>query len=261
MSVAFSPPPGLNEGHLGAFWAAHRNKMPHVVATSPIAASNEVFGPATQWLPPALQVALSNQPQCRLQMSSDDGQWMCQLQRDRIVSNWRHKKPEIYPRFGTAFSRFKELCGLWKEFLVRVNLEPPSPAMWELTYVNRIKKGTLWNDPQDWPNILPGLWRGEFIAAEGLTMRGLQGQWVWDLSSLPARLYVESRPSTTSEKPPEETLMLNLTARGPIRANGATDWEGIISPYLNKGHELIVLTFDAITSDAAKQHWRRHGAS
>lgn len=257
--MAFTPPAGLNEAHLGAFWAEHRKRLPNVDSTAPIAAASETFGAASRWLPPALHVALSNEPQCRLQLTSDDGQWMYQLQRDRIVSNWRHKKPEVYPRFGVAINHFNELWNFWNAFLAEVKLPPPSPTMWELTYVNRIKKWDAWDGPQDWPKLLPGLWGGEFAAAEGLTMGGLHGQWVWNLASPPARVYVESRPAKTSDTPPQEALMLNLTARGPIVSSKDANTESIITSSLNKGHELIVLTFDAIVSDAAKHHWGRHG--
>ena len=109
MSLQFDPPKGVNQAHLGAFWATQRNLLPIVRAVQPIVSPNEDFGNRRgQWLPPSLQLALTNEPDCRLQMISSDEQWMCQVQRDRLVINWR-KRSEQYPRFSSTWSRFRKL--------------------------------------------------------------------------------------------------------------------------------------------------------
>ncbi len=263
MSVQFEPPRGLNLAHLGAFWAGQRSTFPVVRSAEPIPSTNEVFGDHVQWLPPALLLALTNAPDCRLQMASSDDQWMCQVQRDRLVVNWR-KRNEQYPRFSATWSRFIDAWSDWRKFVSELNLAPPIPRQWELTYVNRIPKDDLWDAPSDWPKIFPGIWGGNFANIEGASLKGLQGQWVWESSNPVARLYVEPKPGRTHDNPSQPVLLLNLTARGLIdineskdRTNDAGEIEAIKSG-MSCGHGLIVSTFDKLASADAKKTWGRH---
>jgi uncharacterized protein (TIGR04255 family) len=263
MSVQFDPPGRLNTAHLGAFWWTQRQEFPTVRVVQPIPAHPEDFTDEGQWLPPSLQLALSEEPLCRLQFSSADEQWLCQIQPDRLVVNWR-KRNVAYPRFGETLSRCLKAWKIWCEFLAAEKLDRAVPKLWELTYVNRVPKEELWQQPSDWPNVFPGLWGGQSTAINGVQLRGLHGQWVWDRATPRARLYVEPRPARSSDNPPNELLMLSLTARGPVLAEPATpnpDSSRAITAGMNVGHELIVLTFDAINSDKAKLHWKRHDDS
>lgn len=261
MSVQFEPPPTLNVAHLGAFWTTQRELFPNVRATPPIMATIEDFGAERQWLPPSLRLAFSDEPQCRLQMTSNDGQWMCQIQSDRLVVNWR-KKVQEYPRFDETFIRFRSAWQSLERFFDEEKIPPPSARLWELTYVNRIPQGDLWRSPGDWPSIFPGLWGGEFASTQGLALCGLRGQWVWDFAPQKARLYVEPSPARSVDDPPSDLLMLNLTARGPIELNDDdarnTGGGKGIEDGMNLGHDLIVFTFDAIASNRAKEYWNRH---
>ena len=262
MSVQFDPPSNLTLAHLGAFWATQKENFPKVRATQPIAASNEDFESEGPWLPPSLRLAFIDEPQCRLQMTSADEQWMCQFQPDRLVVNWR-KKSEDYPRFEKTLERFQASWHRLQEFFADEAISAPEPRLWEVTYVNRIPKGDLWQCPADWPQVFPGLWGNEFSSADGLSLRGLRGQWVWDYAPGHARLYVEPSPARSADNPPVELLMLNLTARGPIKSKGdcgeTMDSIDAIESGMNLGHDLIVSTFDQISSTQAKVHWGRHG--
>ena len=159
MSIQFEPPRGLNAAHLGAFWMTQRHDLPNVRTLQPIPSVQDDFGGVGQWLPPSLQFALNTEPDCRFQMVSADEQWMCQLQRNRIVVNWR-RRAEHYPRFGATWQRFRELWTCWREFLGSMGLPRTRPQIWELTYVNRIPQGELWSQAGDWPQVFPGLWGG-----------------------------------------------------------------------------------------------------
>ena len=261
MSVQFDPPKRLSLAHLGAFWDRQKEAFPHVRAVQPIATTSEAFG--SQWFPPSLQLALTNEPDCRLQMVSSDDQWMCQVQLNRLVINWR-KRSEVYPRFDSTWTRFQSILHAWQEFLSEYKIGPVKSRLWELTYVNRIPKGELWQEPADWPGVFPGLWGGNFATVQDGFLRGFHGQWVWELADPPARLYVEPKPGRTSEEPPQDLFLLSLTARGPIAEEGAeATFDGpsvasLIEAGVEVGHKLIVETFDAIASDAAKKAWGRH---
>lgn len=261
MSIQFDPPKGLNQAHLGAFWAGQRSILPMVRSAQPILATNEVFGDQVQWLPPALHLALTNEPECRLQMTSADDQWMCQVQRDRLVVNWR-KRSNQYPRFSATWNRFLDVLRAWQNFLIDLKFAPLKSRQWELTYVNRIPKENLWQSPSDWPKMFPGLWGGNFATIEGASLRGCQGQWVWETTDPVVRLYVELKPGRTNENPPQPVLLLSLTARGPVLFNENEGQESVeieaIRFGMSRGHDLIVTTFDTVASNAAKKVWGRH---
>lgn len=260
MSIQFDPPKGLNQAHLGAFWVTQKDTLPHVRAVQPIVTTNEVFGGQGQWLPPSLQLELTNEPDCRLQMTSSDDQWMCQVQRNRLVINWRKRNGE-YPRFSATWHRFRKACQAWETFLGGLEMAPLKLRLWELTYVNRIPKENLWDKPGDWPKVFPGLWGGNFAAVEGAELGGFQGQWVWESAEPPARLYVEPRPGRSVEEPHEDVLLLSLTARGLFSADFKSNKDPNTDPIesgMSSGHDLIVGTFDRIASDVAKKAWGRH---
>lgn len=260
ISVQFEPPKTLTLAHLGAFWATQKKSLPNVRAIQAIPTTTEPFGGQGAWLPPSLQLALSNEPDCRLQMTSANDEWMCQLQRNRIVINWR-KRSELYPRFSATRERFFESWKAWTSFLVESEIALPKLHLWEVTYVNRIPKPGLWETPSDWPKIFPGLWGGNFASHDATGLCGFHGQWVWESKGQPARLYVDSKPGRILDDPPQDVLIVSLTARGPVdlndkrsTANDDQSTDSIVTG-VNFGHELIVGTFEKIASSDAKQNW------
>jgi uncharacterized protein (TIGR04255 family) len=263
MSIQYQRPRGLNLAHLGAFWMTQRQELPFVHVQQPIASVSDDYGAAGQWLPPSLQLALKTEPDGRIQMVSADEQWMCQLQLNRIVVNWRRRRAE-YPRFDATQERFWNVWRSWREFLGCMNLERPQPQFWELTYVNRVPQGELWQEPKDWHQVFPGLCGGLYEAPGGSRLGGFLGQWVWESIDPPARLYVEPKPGRAADPPHRDELILSLTARGPIRApassSAAEDEREAerIEVGFAAGNNLIVTLFDSVTSDAAKVAWRRH---
>lgn len=261
MSVQFDAPKGLNVAHLGAYWEIQKDQLPRIRAAQPIATTNEIFNSQGQWLPPSLQLALTNQPDCRLQMTSADDQWMCQIQLNRLVINWRKRGSE-YPRYSATWNRFAAAWKSWLSFLSEHKLAPPIARLWELTYVNQIPQGKLWSGPRDWPGMLPGLWGGAFVDIEQAKLCGFHGQWVWESSHPQARLYVEPKPGRTVDEPSREVLVLSLTARGPVppsedSSNPDVRQDAQIETGMQVGHDLIVTTFDKISSKKARAHWRR----
>lgn len=265
MAVQFEPPPGLNQAHLGAFWSTRSDKMPKVRVVGPISSTNEDFeSSGRQWLPPMLQIELTDSPDARIQMTSDDEQWMCQVQLDRFVINWRKRNAE-YPRFHKTLDCFRDYWTSWLEFTRRHSITIKHLKAWELTYVNRIPTGSLWTSTDEWPKIFPGLWGAAFASPSGVNLRGFHGQWVWGVPDNSARLFVEPKPSRSNDTPPKDLLILSLTAKGPIMvsdggiANTVHDPEfQCIEAGMDKGHKLIVSMFDSITSEPAKIIWGRN---
>ena len=268
MSVQFEAPKSLDVAHLGDFWSSVKGQVPHVKSAQPIAAAPDDLDTGGQWLPPSLSFGLTNEPDCRLQMTTEDGQWMWQVQSDRLVANWR-KRTEDYPRYSAALRWFRDAWTRWCQYLDGEGSALPVPHRWEITYVNQIPSGAggLWQSPSDWPTIFPGLWPRELPAASGLSLTGLRGQWVWEHDNPRARLHVHPKPGRSKNL---DVLFLNLTAHGQVTRTGGEAGAGSapsptadeimeqIEPGLDLGHRLIVKTFDAIGSPTAKEHWQRH---
>ena len=264
ISARFSTDSTINPGHLGAFWSTVKDRFPTVASTQPIASRKDEA--AARWTPPSIQFALTNRPDCRLQMTqADDDAWMWQVQSDRLVVNWRRRPDSEYPRYSRTLEEFRQAWQSWTGFLDEIGIEGPVPLSWEITYVNEIPAGPneLWTSPSEWPTILPGLFGGPFQAEAGLALAGLHGEWVWDYAEPQARLVVNPAPATRND---QHLLMLTLTARGPVdqadpAEDSITSSSESLSAYekgLNLGHRLIVNTFDTLGSENAKQHWERH---
>jgi uncharacterized protein (TIGR04255 family) len=255
MSVQFDPPRALSQAHLGAFWSLQREDFPNIRANQPIDAVIDDFD--GQWVPSSIRFSWSNEPHIRLQMSSSDDQWMCQIQRDRLVVNWR-KREGVYPRFGATLERFKNAWQAFTQFAQAFEVQGIAPRTWEVTYVNRVPRSELWATALDWACVFPGLWGGRFIDIDGLSLSGASGQWAWKSTAGPSRVYAEARPGRTNDDPPQQLLMLNLTARGRVesRKNESDDFAPIEAG-MHTGHELILRTFESIASEQAKEHWRK----
>ena len=59
-------------------------------------------------------------------------------------------------------------------------------------------------------------------------------------------------PSRTTDKDPQEVLVLRLTARGPVVSPSD------VEKGLNLGHRVIVESFDSLISQKARTYWKRH---
>ncbi len=258
ISIQFDPPKGLNIAHLGAYWNTVRDIYPRVESAHPIPISHELFGiPA-----PFSFVMDTTSPECRLQMASADDEWMCQVQRDRIVINWRKRNAD-YPRYEQTSERFRSALSGWVNFL-RQNFEATTcnARSWEVVYINRVEDAA-WTTSNDWPKIVPGLFATGFEGIPNASLTSLNSQWIWESQSPRVRLYVEQKPFRRTPQG-ASSAFLNFIARGPLgQAPQGIDiydesvWE-IISPAIGSGRDMIVNTFHRLISDQARAIWRHH---
>jgi hypothetical protein len=265
LSVQFDTPARLTQAHLGAYWASQKERFPVVHSAQGLPAMNEEFAGGRSWLPPALRLALSEEPDTRVQMTSGDQAWVQQVQANRLVVNWRKRDQPFadYPRFEGALQQFKKSWGDWSRFLVSVGVSAPRPVVWEAVYVNRIPRGGLWETPADWQKIFPGLWAAPFGSVAGALLIGLQGQWVWETTEPAARLYVEPKPGRGPGPEFQDLLFVTFTARGRLALPQKTavsehDDLDAIERGIRWGHGLIVDAFDSLNSAEAKTAWGRH---
>ncbi len=158
----------------------------------PIRTDLESFASGSPFSGPPIQLEFINEPETRLMMSSADGDWLCQLQKDRMVINWRKAKSE-YPRYPAVKSKLHFMWGKGSDFASKVGGQTPVPAKWELVYVNRITPPST--QSLGWEKIVPGLFHDGLMEPQGGRLVGRRCQWVWDIESLNTRLVVDSRPA------------------------------------------------------------------
>ena len=94
LGVQFDRIRGLTNAHLGAFWAHIRalsTEAPvwdEVEDAAPLDFTYERFGEEDAWRPIGGMLKLSDRPETRLRIRSQDKEWMLQVQDGRLHLNW-----------------------------------------------------------------------------------------------------------------------------------------------------------------------------
>lgn len=252
LGFQFDPLPGLNNAHLAMFWQTlGEDAWPQINDTQLIQTVFERFGEEHKWVDRVRKLKLSSETSARLQMMNASSDRMVQLQNGRLHYNWRKQGPfDPYPRYAAVRSEFDAVHRAFEEFVRQRDLGALRMNQWEVTYVNHIDQGELWQSPSDWHRVLPSLLGS---GPKGLKFEGLGGSWHFELEPRLGRLHISLQLGKRTEEPEGEVIRLDLTARGPMEEEEGLD----LDRGLNLGHEMIVETFVAITSEEAHRHWSR----
>ena len=254
LGVQFQPLPGLTNAHLGAFWATLETQDWSTVADAlPLQNQSEQFSEAGKWSK-GLTFQLSQVPQSRMQAKNSTGDRMVQVQNGRLHFNWLGESGGPYPRYSAVKAGFCSALERFLEFLDRAELGKFQADQWEVTYINHIPQGTVWQTPADWgffqllqsvPTI-DGL-----IAAESFG-----GEWHFVIPPKAGRLHVgwQHALKTSPDQKEQEIVQLTLTARGPVAVEKSEPRENLLDG-LDIGHETIVRSFERLTSKEANRFW------
>jgi uncharacterized protein (TIGR04255 family) len=254
LSIQFKPIEDFTNAHLGLFWNRLRAEYPRVSDAEPIQPQIERFGSQLVRRPrlPTFQV-VAGHGAARLQMTSADERTMVQLQNGRLVYNWRRLADGRYPGWENVLPRFQTAFGTLKAMLKDEGLGRVEPNQWEVTYVNHMIKGVDWQEPADWPGLLPGFIGHAARGSVGMA-EYVEGNWRFLLPEEAGRLHVNVFHGFTGTEPDApEVLVLQLTARGGIDMDRGID----ASSGLVRGRAAIVQMFAAATGQVAHQRWER----
>lgn len=267
LGVQFDPLPDFANAHLGSFWKFMQDPgqgstglldWPNVSDAPPLAPAHERFGEGETWRHLGAQLKLTQDVSARIQFRNTDGNRMIQLQNGRLHYNWVGHTGNPYPRYRVVRPEFDEVFGRFQKFLVAERLGECRPNQWEITYVNHLPKGSVWNEPSDWRNVfvsLPGPWSGP----SAVRLESAGGEWHFEIVPQRGRLHIQLAHLRTGPSEPGETLRLMLTARGPVAEDTG---EGLsLEEGLSLGREAIVRTFKDITSESAHEYWGLHNDS
>ncbi|MEE9472893.1 MAG: TIGR04255 family protein [Acidimicrobiia bacterium] len=253
MSVQFAPLPNFSSPYAGWYWNQCLDEdWVKTEQASPLLDQFERFGSAANWTPVGAKfVVQSGIEPVRVQIVRRDEERMIQLQHNRFIYNWR-KRGDTYPSYEILRPEFDDQFEQFSRFVKDAGLGELEPNQWEMTYVNHIESGTLWQAPTDWSNVLPGFY-APARGVSGQQFESFGGEWHLVVAPNRGRLHVNVRHGRVGKPDGPEALVVQLTARGPIdESKGWTLHTGF-----ELGHKVIVRSFLALTSKTAQEHWGR----
>jgi uncharacterized protein (TIGR04255 family) len=251
LGVQFGPVVGLTSGHLGWFWKQYLGEeWAKATDAVPILDQFETFNEKRGWAiaGAAFQVGMGMPPH-RLQLTTESGDRMIQVQPTRFHYNWQ-RKAEAYPSYPQVRKEFDRYFESFCRFVADAKLGDVNPNQWEITYVDHIPSGELWSTPKDWHKILPGL-LGPGANLGGVALESLEGQWHYEIAPQLGRLHVSVQHGRLGEEA-TPGLLLTTTARGPISKEKGID----LNIGLNLGHDRIYQAFLELTSPEAQRTWK-----
>jgi uncharacterized protein (TIGR04255 family) len=252
LGVQFSSPQGITGAHMGKFWTELGKDWPKITEALPIPDQFETFNKIPQFLPPGTPLLIPRPLGSRFQITNAAGDRMIQVQSTRFHYNWQ-KASGKYPRYDKVREEFNAFFGQFQSFVRREGLGELLANQWEVTYIDFIRPGELWTEPNEWSKILPGLF-GFSRAQDQLRLESITGEWHYEISPQLGRLHIA--PAMGKVASSEELgLILSITARGPIGHDVPLD----LDRGLDLGHKMIVQTFLDISSQEAQRAWGRKG--
>ncbi|MFP3941453.1 MAG: TIGR04255 family protein [Thermoanaerobaculia bacterium] len=259
LGVQFEPLAGFGSVHSGLFWERIRESFPRVEERPTLQPVIERFGgrPARD-LGVRWQV-LDVPPPIRYWFLTEQGDQLIQLQSDRFLHNWRKRGPEdTYPRYEGIRQSFERELSLFQSFLTDHGLSHPEPNQCEVTYVNHIFPGDVWEHHSQLDRVLTitsGQYSDDFLGGPE-DSRFAARYIIPDHQGTPlGRLHISAKPGfeVSTGQP---IIVLELTARGQPQGEGT---RGVL-PFLDLGREWIVRGFTSITTPAMHQIWERTDA-
>jgi uncharacterized protein (TIGR04255 family) len=245
--ITFKPIPGLLAPHLGLLWNEFREEYPECKEVDPLVPVIETFDGEDQRVNPFSESFLP-----RIWFFSKDENGILQLQRDRLLHNWRKvRATDQYPRFRSVAENFQKYLAIFQRFLSASNLGTIAPEQLEMTYLNHIPQGEAWKTLADIGAVFPDFnWnnRTRFLPAP----ERLNWRTSFQLPNQSGRLHVVIQTAfRRSDRLP--MIVVELTVRGFPTTRTA---EALQSWY-EQAHEWIVKGFADLTSPSVHQLWNR----
>lgn len=252
LGVQFERIRGLHNAHLGAFWKILGDEWSEVNDAPPIEPVFERFGEES-WERANARFRLIQDPTHRIQIRNAARDRMIQVQSTRFHYNWLGQGGGSYPRYSHMKPEFAKHVETFRAFVTDENLGNIIPNQWEVTYVNHLPRGTVWNSPSDWGpvfNGLPGSWQSPTC----VDLESIGGEWHFQIPDRRGRLHAQITHMQRPDEAGSEMLRFTLTARGPI-SRDSEDAFAELERGLDLGREVIVTAFYEMTSEDAHAYW------
>jgi uncharacterized protein (TIGR04255 family) len=245
--VQFKPLENFRMPHFGLFWKQIEKQYPAFQETAPLLPTVERYG-LSENQEPQLQFAFNDLPLPRIWFLDSKGTGLLQLQRDRLLHNWKKNEPtDAYPRYHVVIEKFKDQLHNFEAFLREHSLGTIEPFQYEMTYVNQIQKGEGWTDLTELGSVFRGQ-QSKSTEADFLPpVEHVNLKSSFLLPENKGRLHISVRDA-------HPALLFELTVRGfPGDRSRDAMW-----PWFDTAREWIVRAFtDLTTADIQKNIWRR----
>jgi len=144
------------------------------------------------------------------------------------------------------------MLNAFESFCTEAGLGMPAYNVWEVAYVDQMKKGTMWDSARNLNRIFPAFMAPPVSErhAPPSDDETVSAEWRFSLADRRGRLYIQLR-QTRLLPSNEEVIQLTTIARGPV--SETQSWE----QGLNFGHEVLKETFLSITSAEAQAFWKK----
>jgi uncharacterized protein (TIGR04255 family) len=246
--IMFKPLLGMLAPHLGILWSKFRSEYPNCIEVDPLLPVVETFESVET---PGPDLSIPFLP--RMWFISKDENAIVQVQRDRLLHNWRKVRPtDEYPRYTDVKKRFTDRCAEFEAFLVENQLGRVEPLQLEMTYLNHIPVQSGWQSLGDVGKVFP-----DFNWRLGDRFFGPPEKVNWRTSfALPEKrgrlhLVIQSALRRQDRLP---LFIVELTVRGI----GAERELGAMWGWFDMAREWIVRGFADITGpEVQKTVWRR----
>jgi len=240
LGIEFSPLPDFGFVSVARTHELWAHEYPHIMEQTALPPSR----PAAQGAGFELQFGV-DAPAPRLWAIAEDQHELVQVQRDRLVLNWRRLDafPSSYPGFDPLMATYE---GLLSRFIGHLGDSLTlQPLVVEWTYVNSIEPKqmaeadafTMWSDPKFGLNETPIQTRfhhtSEFAAADAA-----QGQ-----------VDVRAEPAAPG---PGSSIQMTVSCKIFLPAESATD---TALRYCHEAHKVARQAFEATTTPEAKASW------
>lgn len=257
LGLQFADVPFKNH-HAGILWQRFLTEYPNVEEQPAVSPVFETFG-APYAAPDVPQFQIMMRPDTlRYWFVSKDESQLLQVQPDRVIHNWRRRRPEdAYPRYEQVRARFENEIEKVQAFFGEQGWGDIRANQCEVIYINMIGPTeasdnpnrdlgeifTFWTEHYSDEN-LSHIERGQFNMS--FLIEGEPG------SEPIGRLHVSASP-VLRRSDSALAIQLNITARG--RPNGETLAAGL--QWLDRGRIAVVKAFTSITTQKMHKIWGR----
>lgn len=228
-------------------------ELPIHLEQQPLQMATESFDGAVQNLAPTLAL-LTGAPPIRLWFQSKDRSRLVQIQRDWLAYNWqRSPGDDSYPRYTAIEGPFLRTWDEFSDFLVSEGHLPLKARQCELSYINHILPGELWQRPGQLKNVIRLVGdAGTFLSEPEDGQIAFRYRMSHEGKDI-GRLYIQSSPGQRRDDL-SPVIQLQITARGAPLGEGR---EGV-AEFFEIARQWAVNGFTAVTTDDAQNKlWGR----
>lgn len=216
----------------------------------------EIFEPTPRQFP---SIRLETLPPLARQWfaTKDDGSRLVQLQRDRLIYNWRRIPSDEYPRYPVVKKGFVDSYGCFETVIRNILSEKKRRieiTQCELAYFNHIESGNVWGNHSEVDKVIQSLDHSALHQHSIEDVRyGFRKRLVSDKGNPLGRVSVNVTPVFRSADS-MPLIQIDLTARGKPETPNIAD----ALSFFDSCHSEIVTLFTDLTTNSMHTVWGRH---